>query len=55
MTLHPVHRRSCASMHPRHTVHPVHRRSCASMHPRHTVHPVHKKNRRQFPDSGLLY
>jgi len=43
MTARPVHRRSYASMHPRHTVHPVHRRSYASMHPRHTVHPVHKK------------
>ena len=41
--VHPEHRRSCASMHPRHTVHPEHRRSCASMHSRHTVHPEHKK------------
>jgi hypothetical protein len=24
-TVHPVHIRSCASMHPRYTVHPVHK------------------------------
>jgi len=44
-TVHPEHRRSCASVRPRHTVHPEHRRSCASVRPRHTVHPEHKKTR----------
>ncbi|MFT5721358.1 MAG: hypothetical protein ACI9W6_001671, partial [Motiliproteus sp.] len=26
-TVHPVHRRSCASLRPRHTVHPVHKKA----------------------------